>query len=214
MGKAWITKEGKQVFSQPFLDLLNYSDWNNELPQLYERINSLADDRSFVILMAVVLEYHVDKLLRILLPNYEILLETSEFTFSIKLKILKASKLLPEIIFEFSELTRKIRNSFAHNLSFDNLEELKEGNKQERKLVNKLEQLCTDYSESLVYFIPKSNDYRMRFKDVASFAILALREYEPNIKGLRELIDKNGFERELSSMLGNKFNDLEDTNGE
>jgi hypothetical protein len=99
----WITNNGGQIFNQPFFDGIDLAKWNEELPDMYSRINTSKDERSFVILLSLVIEYHADKLLRIIFPGYENLCNKIEMTFSIKLNLLQckhsARYILPLVIF-------------------------------------------------------------------------------------------------------------------
>ena len=199
----YISNEKNQVFTQPFFDLISIQNWNEELPGLYERINTLNDDRSFILLMAIVLEHHLDTLLKALFPDFNQLIDHIDVTFS-----LKTLRIIPNQIFRFIELVRKFRNIFAHNLSIDSIEDLKRGADSEKKLYTNLEQICIEYEDSLVYSRNSENDFRMKYKDIASIAIHALREYEPNFVALRKHIDHKDFEKNLSNEFGNKLHDL------
>ena len=200
----WMTNQKKQVFTQPYFDLIDKKNWNEELPVLYERINSLEDDRSFVILMSIIVEFHLDKLLSIVIPDYDTKLKNNkDLTFSLKLELLNSMRLIPKQIFLFADCIRKIRNEFAHNLKIDNILELKTLNR--RSIVLNLEQLCAEYSDSLVYSKSNPSNYIQKFKDIANFVVNAFREYEPNFIALRKEIDSEEFEENLSKKVGNKM---------
>lgn len=201
----WITNRKGQIFNQPFFDRINLQNWRKELPKLYKRINSTNDERSFVILMSIVVEYHTDKLLRIIIPGYNKLCEKTEFTFSFKLCLLESLRFIPSHIFRFTDCIRKIRNEFAHNLQIDSLQELSELDSNKSKLIKNLIQLTSEYQDYLVYSKYHPDELKFHFKDIANFVINAFREYEPNFVALRNEIDTPGFAEDLSSKNKNKL---------
>jgi len=201
----WITNKKGQIFNQPFFDKINLQNWHEELPKLYKRIKSSKDERSFIILLSIVVEYHADKLLRIIIPGYKKLCERSEFSFSIKLCLLESLHIIPSQVFKFTDCIRKIRNEFAHNVHIDSLNELGELDKSKSKLITNLTQLTSEYSGYLVYSKNHPNELKLHFKDIANFVINAFREYEPNFIALRNEIDAPNFALELSSKNRNKL---------
>jgi hypothetical protein len=205
----WITNGKGQIFNQPFFDKINLRDWHEELPKLYKRINSAKDERSYVILLSIVLEYHLDKLLRIVIPGYNKLCERAEFTFSLKLCLLESLRIVPPQIFMFTDCIRKIRNEFAHNLQIDSLLELSKLDGTKSKLIKNLVQLTSEYQDYLVYSKYHPDKLKFHFKDIANFVIHAFREYEPNFVALRNEIDTPDFAENLSTKNKNKLLRLE-----
>lgn len=205
MKHPWITNRNDQIFNQPFFDKVNLSEWNEELPKLYKRINSAKDERSFVILLSIVVEYHTDKLLRIILPGYTKMCARSEFTFSLKLCLLESLKIIPPQLFRFTDCIRKIRNEFAHNLQIDRLQELAKLDESKSKLIKNLIQLTSEYQDYVVYSKIHPNELKFHFKDIANFVINAFREYEPNFIALRKEIDDPDFAKYLSTKNKNKL---------
>jgi hypothetical protein len=207
----YLTTKKSSVFTQPFFKNINVRKWNDEMGPFYKRINSLKDDRSFVILITTIIEFHTDRLLGIAIPGYEKnLLKDSAITFSIKLNLLKSLNLLPPQIFNLSDCVRKIRNEFAHNVEIDNISDIKLSGSNNVKLIMSLEGLCNEYSQYLTYSKHKQNDYREKFKDIASFVIHAFREYEPNFIFFRKEIDTVEFENTLSIKAKHKYRKFQD----
>lgn len=185
----WIVKSGTTVLKQPFFELKDFTKWNNEMGKFYKRINETKDERSFVILMALVVEFHIDAVIKAFLPKSKELLEDNSFTFSLKINLLKSLKLIPDRIFQFADIVRKIRNEFAHKIEIDRIDELNSYDKG-KKLVNRLNNLCKQYENHLIYSKSNQENYREKYKDIADFANNALREYEPSILLLRQELEK------------------------
>jgi hypothetical protein len=74
----WLGAEGTSAFTQPFID---YSLGLNRLPGFLERIHRTDDDRSFVIVSAVVVERYLDALLESVAPGYDHLIEKKNSRF-------------------------------------------------------------------------------------------------------------------------------------
>lgn len=188
----WITTSEQSILEQPFFELTDFTKWNNEMGKFYKRVNETKDERSFVILMALIVEFHIDSVIRAFFPENKEILGNQNLTFDLKISILKSLKILPVSIFDFSDLVRRIRNEFAHKIEIDKIVELKKYKKGE-KLINKLNDFCYQYKDFLKYSKNNDIDYRKKFKDIANFANNALREYEPSVRIVREEITKKEF---------------------
>lgn len=79
------------------------------------------DDRSLVLVGAMLIEQDVESLLRILIPGYNKLVEHNNFTFSMKILLLRSFKAIPNRLILLADGVRNLRNTFAHDLSGDNL---------------------------------------------------------------------------------------------
>lgn len=191
-----INYSSKSILKQPFFELIDLSKWSKEMGDFYERVNETTDERSFVVLMTLVVEYHVDAILRAFFPNNKDLLENINFTFALRVSILKSLRLIPDKIFDFADIVRKIRNEFAHKIEIDKIIELDEYPKG-KKLIKTLDSLCKRYEESLTYSKYQQDNYREKFKDIANFAISALREYEPAVNLIRTEIERSDFLGEI-----------------
>jgi len=194
--RPWIVKSGTTILKQPFFELINFTKWNDEMGKFYKRINETKDERSFVILMALVVEFHIDAVIKAFLPNSKELLEDTSFTFSLKVNLLKSLNLIPNRIFQFADIVRKIRNEFAHKIEIDRIIELNSYTKG-KKLVDRLDNLCKQYENHLTYSKSNQENYREKYKDIADFANNALREYEPSILLLRQELEKREFIEKL-----------------
>ena len=188
----WITKLGQCVLKQPFFELTDLAKWNKEMGVFYKRVNDTKDERSFVLLMTLVIEFHIDSIFRAFFPKNKEILENTNLTFSLKIEILKSLELLPESIFKFVDIVRKIRNEFAHNVKIDKIIELN-GYTKGKRLIKLLDNLCHLYKDHLSYSKYDNDNYREKFKDIADFANSALREYEPSVLLVRKEIEKKEF---------------------
>ena len=188
----WITTDKKFILTQPFFELTDLGKWSDELGTFYERVNNSPDDRSFVVLMTLIVEFHIDSVYKCFFPGYKEILETIDFTLSLKIKILKGLKLVPDSIFNLADLVRAIRNEFAHNVEIDNIAQLKNYSRG-KKLISKLDSLCHQYQEYCIYSKNDKENLREKFKDIANFVNSSLREYESSIQLLRQEIDKDSF---------------------
>ena len=192
----WITISGQSILKQPFFELTDFTKWNNEMGKFYERVNETKDERSFVLLMSLIVEFHIDSIIRAFFPGNKEILINKDLTLSLKINMLKSLKILPESIFKFADLVRKIRNEFAHNIEIDKIIELIDYTKG-KKLINQLNNFCRKYDDYLKYSKYEQNNYREKFKDIADFVNNALREYEPSVCLLREEIEKKEFLQEI-----------------
>ena len=118
---VYIAKEDNCLFTEQFA-FWNKSDWNNDIPPYFKRLNKINDDRSFVILALAVLEYQIDRFLKAFIPKYDVLIK-SNTNISTKTDIIKAFNLIPTHIVDMVDLLRNIRNVFAHYLEIDGFED-------------------------------------------------------------------------------------------
>lgn len=188
----WITKDKKYILTQPFFELADLGKWSEELGTFYERVNKSPDERSIVVLMTLIVEFHMDSIYRSFFPGHKEIIESQDFTLSMKIKILKALKLIPDSIFNNADLVRLIRNEFAHNVNLDKLEQLNYYPRG-KKLLQKLDSFCLKYQTYLIYSKYNEANLKEKFKDIANFVNVSLREYEPTVKLIRREIEKEEF---------------------
>lgn len=84
-----------------------------------ERIERLHDDRLLVLVAAMFVENAVGDVLKSLLPGYDELEGKRDFTFSMKISVLRALAVVPFKILNNADFIRKMRNSFAHNVAVE-----------------------------------------------------------------------------------------------
>ena len=88
---------------------------------------SSENDRAYILVSAVAIEDQIYKILKALLPQINCLDDNQGFTFSFKINLLKSYELYNPKIVEYAHLVRKIRNEFAHNLTYSSFEYLPSG---------------------------------------------------------------------------------------
>ncbi len=196
-GKLNIRREhGNSSFKQPFFDFYDTLNNNLEVPELFKKVEASGDHRSLTLITALIIEHNLDRLLNGLFPSYKILTDRQDMTFSLKTDILKALKLIPSHILSCADILRGIRNEFAHNLEIDHIEKISSGKK------STLEQLY----KSLYGKEEKDLTLEKMFNGISFLAITGIRNFEQNVKLLREKIDDPNFIEELSKVSLERFN--------
>ena len=186
----WINDLGKSILTQPFFELTDFIKWNEEMGKFYEKVNDTDDERSFVLLLAIIMEFHIDVIIKAFFPGYKEILKRKELTLSLKIDLLKSLKIVPQSIFKLADCIRKIRNEFAHQFEIEKVEDLKI---HKKVLITELDILCAKYVNHLVYSKYDTSNYREKYKDIATFVNNALREYEPAIQLIRKELDSDAF---------------------
>ncbi len=190
--------EKEILFDEPYNELGNLITRTNELPELFLKMQKTGDDRSFVIISALVLESILDKFLENYIPKYKKLLEDEEnFAFSTKINLIKSMDLIPSIILSCAQSIRKIRNIFAHDLEFDSLEKIE---KEANSIKTQYNQI---YSKKGKNSSNKKN--REIFSEIASFSILGIMAYTPNIAIFNKKIRSEKFKKELNEESKKEF---------
>ena len=170
----WVGVVGESIFTEPFID----SEFRpNQLPTSLQRIYNTGDERSVVIVSAVTVEAYLDSLLQEIMPGFLKFTENKDITFSLKLGMLKAVRLIPPHIVETADLIRRIRNEFAHDLDCSKLERLKDGLKA--AMAHRVYQL---YGKAEPY----SNSAREMFRSLTFFVLAGFAAYVPNLAILRK----------------------------
>lgn len=177
----------KPIFTTSLFDFEKVDDNNDKTRELFKRIANAGDDRSKIILSAIVVEYYFDRILQCLLVDYQNLTERTDYTFSLKISILKSLRIIPNEIILMCDCVRKIRNLFAHNIELDDINQI------DSKVKNRLIQL---YSENVK---EKQTDLSLieKFQAIYNIGSSSLRTFEKNVRLLREKLDAPDFEEEL-----------------
>src|SRR5436190_22198337 len=82
-------QKGKALFSEPFPLLSEVGDWNSQMPSFFQRVERSGDDRSYAINSAILVEYHVDRIVKLILPGFDAFADNRDVTMSMKLSLLK-----------------------------------------------------------------------------------------------------------------------------
>jgi hypothetical protein len=184
---VYQSKDGKCLFTKQF-DFWESSNWNEDLPPFFDRLNAIEDDRSFIILASAVLEYQINNFLKAFIPNYDILIETN---LVMKIKLIKAFNIIPGHFPDMFDNIRCIRNDFAHNLKIDSFNDLEKSEKL-KKHVENMKKLWGEFQEDMYYY-QKDSSLLMMFKDIWRVSIEGLRVFESNIKLFRQETENKDF---------------------
>lgn len=179
-------KNKRTVFEVSMLDFANVDKNNSNAWKQFERLAESGDDRSKSILAGIIVEHHLDRLLKLLFIDYKFLEERSDFTFSFKISILKSLRLIPENIAVMCDCVRKVRNEFAHNFDINSIDEIN------KNLQNQIHQLYVENTKA-----EKETPLIKKFTGIYNLGSGGLRTFEQNIRLLREKIDEDSFESEL-----------------
>ncbi len=164
-------EEGKTIFSRPFNRSLLEED---DASILLKKVRDAGDDRSMVLVSAMVCETYIDRLLAILLPKYSRLLDDAgNFTLSTKIKLLESFEIIPLHLTRAADLVRQIRNAFAHNLEVSSLSDV------DPKLLRKLRGL---YDERKIRTDIGPDDLSNLFSVVSYLATSVLYAYRESFR--------------------------------
>ncbi len=162
------------------------------------------DHRLLAIVTALLVENRVDKVNSMFLPKYNKLSETSQFTFSMKIRLLESLDFIPPSITQAAHYLRDIRNEFAHNLEKTDFAHLKEGKLHKfLQLSHQVYQYAGEHSDD-------RDDLLKSYKKLSFFCITGLHSYAGNIKLLRDEISKEEFISVLENISHKRFKDLQE----
>lgn len=160
--------------------------WSDEVPQHVQNFNNYEEDRNAVIYFALFVEFHINKVIEILFPDFDSHLGISKASTSMKINLLASFRLFPNQVFASCRCINNIRNEFAHEFSITELEELESlPNSRKSKTLEKLKQLTAEYQGDYSYE-EIENTLRNRFKSLCMNTVSAFRIYEPLVRELRE----------------------------
>lgn len=171
--------KGDSLFWRPLMYCFPPSEQGKlqvELNDFFEHFKATQDDRSLVLVGALVVEHSLDGLLRAYVPGYQTLAQNRDFTFSMKIDLGQSLRLVPSRVVDDADFLRKLRNEFAHNLSTKSLDELP------GSMLRSLDSRVTSYNPS------RRETNRRRFTDLAAFVSMAFGMYERHVEKLDSLI--------------------------
>lgn len=181
-------EKGKTVFSTVFSESLFRAQ---EDPRLESKVPYEGDDRSMVLVSAMVSEAYIDRLLCILLPKYDRLLDnTNNFTFSTKIRLLESFEIVPTHLIRAADLVRQVRNQFAHDLDVSVLGHV------DPKILNRLRSL---YEERKIHRDAGPSDVRTLFDAISYMATTVLYAYRENLKLFAAAVRSPAFSEALET---------------
>jgi hypothetical protein len=174
--KEWDGTKSNQIIKE----------WNKEIPQHVKKLNTYYEDRNYVIYLALMVEYHINRNLEILFPDFDKILHTSETNINTKINILSAFRLFPDQVFQALRCIKDFRNEFAHNFSIINLNDINNlPQKRKNKTIVKLLSLTKEFEGDFNYQ-DSEDTIRNKFKSLCLNTITALKIYEPIVINLRK----------------------------
>ena len=180
--------KGKTIFSTAFGQSLFEGQEN---PRLESKVPFDGDDRSMTLVSAMVSEAYIDRLLCILLPKYDRLIDmANNFTFSTKIRLLESFEIVPSHLIRAADLVRLVRNQFAHDLNVSALRQV------DPKILNKLRSLC---EERKIRRNTGPEDVRVLFDDISYMATTVLYAYRENLKLFATAVRSPAFSDALES---------------
>jgi hypothetical protein len=185
--------KGESIFSKPFL----FTHGVNEAVNVLGKVKESKDDRSIAISAALAIEFIIDNVLALLIPKYYLLTERTDFSFSFKITLLKALKIIPLHILQCCDAIRNIRNDFAHDLNKQSFESIK---KNHLEFIKQL-YLHIDYTPD------KNKTNKEIFDQVTWVAICGLDSYKSNIMKLAQKINEEVF---ISDLEKDSIKDMDD----
>jgi predicted nucleic-acid-binding Zn-ribbon protein len=167
-----------------------------KIDKTLEYVQELSDDRLLVLIGALIVENAVDELLASIMPGYKSLQSKRDLTFSMRIEIVKALKLIPAKILNSADFVRKLRNSFVHDLSVDSFDKLDPSELQ--SMQDRLHGFSTEVIE----------DNARAFSRLVLWLTVALHIYTMHTSHLNDFIRDNRFLVNLQSFV-NQENPIE-----
>jgi len=170
--KGWLVRDREDAIQQ-------------RLDELWEHYKEVQDERLLALVGAMCIEASLDNLLSKFAPQYDVLLDNVDVTFSVKIGIAKALRLIPSKILNSCDLARGIRNDFAHNLDVSQFREL------ERKRLDKLGPYVRLFNTGERDW----EDWPALYRDMIGFTAAGLTAYALQIETLRDYLGTDEFRR-------------------
>lgn len=98
--------------------------FQQRIDEILGRVEELDDDRLLVLVGALIVENAVDELLAAIMPGYASLQDKRDFSFSTRIEVARALRLIPSRILNCADFIRSLRNDFVHDLSVEKLDAL------------------------------------------------------------------------------------------
>lgn len=126
--------QGKTIFwaliSWLIADIDAVSQMQLQIDETLAHVHNLNDDRLLVLLGTLVVENAVDELATTVMPGYKSLRDKRDFTFSMRIEVVRALRIIPTWLLNYADCIRSTRNDFVHDLSIDAFAKLKSSKQQ------------------------------------------------------------------------------------
>lgn len=179
----------KCLFTKQF-DLWQNLDWNVDLPAYLERLNKIEDDRSYVILVASILELQIDQFLETFIPDRKALIRKGT-SVSNKVNVIKAFRVIPEHFILMIENILRIRNVFAHSPYIDNFIDVDKSENLQKE-IEIMKSLWVSFEDNMTYW-SEGDPIRLMYKDICLVCLEGLHVFESNVKLFRQETEKREF---------------------
>lgn len=166
-----------------------------DLDSTWVHYRDLDDDRLLVLVAALCIEGGLDDLLLAIAPGVDSASKDRTFSFSVKVKMAKALRLIPERILRDVELIGALRNQFAHRLDHRRFDDLPKAGS-----IKGLLPAVRQYVQK-----PKNAaDLRSLFKELTGLVLMALRVYVEQTRHLRRFMESPEGMQELRKWVARK----------
>ena len=188
-----LTKSNYKHKNNAFLEgqipaFISLEEVNAFIPELTSNMNN-SGNRNFVINSAIIIEFLINNLLRILLPKYKDLDENLNFTFSLKIELLKSFNMINPNIIMRANIIREVRNLYAHNIEFESIISLKQ--KYQSKISTGYYSFNKDLNKENK--MPKEKDLDNQFRQLFLGLVIELKSIEASMRIYRKVIDSEFF---------------------
>jgi hypothetical protein len=121
---------------------------------------------------------------------------TKDFTFSLKIELLRSIRLIPPHFMRAADVIRRVRNELAHNIDCDKLEDI------DRRLRDSMSSLVRElFGEGT----PNSSSARAMFRALCFVVITGLQVFRTNVVILRETLDQGDLVEQLRKECHSRF---------
>jgi hypothetical protein len=186
---------GRSFFSTPdpfFIGQKETRQIISESIYLEKHFRVLQDDRTAVVVGALLVENSIERFLTASVPNLKVIKENKDFTFSLKIDVARSLNICSNRVFTQADLVRKIRNEFAHDLKVDQFRKIK----KPAKLLNSFR----DYEKWInPKRLPKKRRDRdsLIFQELVSHICITLLIYSLHFKWVKDYVKTKAFRTHL-----------------
>jgi len=171
----------------------------NTIKNYFQQVYELKDDRLLVLTADLLLENVVDNYLSAIMPLYKKnIADKRDFTFSMRIAIAKSLKLSPSKIFISTDLVRRVRNEFVHNLAIKSFKDL------DSKFIIEMRRDVALFSSSVKDTTENLDDL---FKNLAMYAYFGILNQIPNIRSLNTFLRSDDFLETFAKIVMTKAGD-------
>jgi hypothetical protein len=129
------------------------------------------------LIAALLVENRAEHILSEMLPKFNALLDNTDFTFSMKLRLIESFNIIPIQLIRSADIIRKIRNAFAHDITNRRFKDLNE--KLLKDLINYREYIYRN-KETKEQQTKYKESYFESYKSLSWYCIIGLDSYIEN----------------------------------